>query len=137
MKLWISGLSALFLLSCSSADPASSGDASSTEAREGLPDGLSGYKLTGETKNCVSTTRIGSTKVIDDQNIIFEIRGGDVYLNRLRGRCSGLNISKGFGYKLRSSQLCRGELITVLEMGGMGSTCSLGSFEELEELGEE
>lgn len=105
-------------------------------ADDALPEGLEGYKATGEMENCVSTRRISSTRVIDDDTILFEMRGKKVYLNRLSHSCHGLRMSGGFSYKVSTTQLCKGEIITVLETMGQGSSCSLGKFELLDKVEE-
>ena len=105
-------------------------------AESDLPEGLEGYKATGKMKTCVSTTRVSSTRIIDDDTILFKMRGKKVYLNRLLHSCHGLKISGGFSYKLSTSQLCRGEIITVLETVAPSASCALGKFERLEAIEE-
>lgn len=106
-------------------------------ADDDLPEGLEGYRLAGETESCVSTTRIDRTSVLDDYNIIFEMNGNKTYLNRLNSRCPQLGFEDSFMYKISGSQLCRGEIITVLHNGEPGASCSLGTFELLEEVEED
>lgn len=102
-----------------------------------LPEGLEGYRLTGESETCVSTTRIESTSALDDRNIVFEMNGNKTYLNRLLNSCPQLGFEDSFMYEISGTQLCRGDIITVLEQGTRGASCSLGGFELLEELPEE
>lgn len=124
MKKLISGLAALgFVMSGASA-----------LAGDDLPDGLEGYQLAGETEKCVSISRIDTTLALDDYNIVFEMRGNKVYLNRLRHRCSGLGFNDSFTYTTSGDHLCKGQIITVLDGVGMGASCSLGKFELLEEV---
>lgn len=101
-----------------------------------LPEGLEGYKATGEMETCVSTTRISRTEVIDSEHILFEMKGKKVYLNRLSHRCHGLRMAGGFSYRIPTTQLCKGEIITVLETVGVGASCALGKYERLEEIEE-
>lgn len=110
---------------------------SSAFADDDLPEGLDGYRLAGVTEKCVSTTFIDRTEVLDDQNIVFEMRGDKVYLNRLRSRCPQLGFEGSFMYKISTPHLCRGDIITVLINGDQGASCSLGSYELLEEVEEE
>lgn len=105
-------------------------------ADDELPEGLEGYKATGEMENCVSTTRISSTKIIDDATIRFKMKGKKVYLNRLSHKCHGLRMAGGFSYRIPTTQLCRGEIITVLEPVGVGASCALGKFERLDKVEE-
>lgn len=106
-------------------------------ADDDLPEGLDGYRLTGKTINCVSTTRIKSTSALDDDNIIFEMSGKKTYLNRLRSSCPHLGFEDSFMYEISGNRLCKGEIITVLQSGDPGASCSLGKFELLEEIPEE
>ena len=75
--------------------------------------------------------RIKRTTALDDYNILFTMSGKKVYLNRLSHRCSRLGFLDSFSYKLVGTRLCRGEIITVLDNGDAGSSCSLGTFELL------
>lgn len=101
-----------------------------------LPEGLEGYKATGEMETCVSTTRISNTNVIDDDTILFKMRGKKVYLNRLSHSCHGLRMAGGFSYRISTTQLCKGEIITVLQPIGGGASCALGKFELLDKVEE-
>ena len=87
----------------------------------------------GDPVSCVSTPAIAATRVLDDQTIEFRMRNGDVYLNRLPSRCSGLGFNEGFSYRSSVSRLCSVDLINVLDRGsGMaGPTCGLGQFQRI------
>ncbi len=39
---------------------------------------------------CITTRAIRSTDIIDDRTILFEMRGGDYYVNNLTRTCRGL-----------------------------------------------
>ena len=83
----------------------------------------------GEAEMCVDIHRIDQTRIIDNQTILFIMRGGTRYLNRLPFKCSGLMLAGGFGYETTMSQLCMQYRITTLNPGGtLGSTCLLGRF---------
>ena len=83
-------------------------------------------------ERCVNLRRISRTEVIDDQNILFYMRGGTIYRNQLPHRCSGLKIQRKFMYRTSLSQLCDLDIITVLYDHGIGFTpgpsCGLGRF---------
>jgi hypothetical protein len=102
-------------------------------------------------QDCVSVSLIDETDAVDDQNILFHMRNGDVYRNHLPRKCPGLERENRIAYKLEGSRrLCSINTITVLEegIGGFGGnglgfregfTCRLGEFvplspEEIEEL---
>ena len=81
---------------------------------------------------CVSLNRLSKTSVVDESNVLFYMRGGDIYLNRLPHRCAGLRPNKTFMYRTSMSQLCDLDVITVLERIGPGfmpgPSCGLGRF---------
>lgn len=82
-------------------------------------------------EDCIPASRIDSTEVIDDNTIVFHMRGRDeVYVNYLPRRCPNLAREDRFTYRLRSTQLCSVETITVIEDFGFrpGFTCRLGDF---------
>ena len=91
-------------------------------------------------------SNIDQTDAIDDQNLIFYMRGHKVYRNHLPRKCPGLGAREPV--RVRNSQaagLCSIDMITVLEDSSAlrrsvrGFTCRLGEFvplspEEVEEL---
>lgn len=83
-------------------------------------------------EHCVSLARIDSTYVVDDRNILFYMKGGEIYLNRLPHRCPGLRWEKAFMYRTSLSRLCDLDIITTLNNLGFGYTpgvsCGLGMF---------
>jgi len=83
--------------------------------------------------NCLQISRVRNTKVLDDQTILFEMAGGDDFVNRLPRRCPSLGFEKRFAFKSRMNQYCSQDTITVItSMGpagvGRGATCGLGAF---------
>jgi len=88
-----------------------------------------------EPVRCVSMNSIRSTKVLDDQRVLFIQARDKVYLNRLDRECLGLFRNGTFTYKVQSgarhARLCDTDSITVLETAGRGLNCGLGLFEPL------
>ncbi len=83
-------------------------------------------------KTCLALTQIDSTDVLDDQTIIFKMKGRKYYKNTLPYKCSGLKFERAFSYRTSLNQLCNVDLITVLRAGGSGidgPSCGLGIFE--------
>lgn len=85
-------------------------------------------------ENCVSLPRIDRTRIVDDNTIIFYMKGGDIYVNHLPRRCPGLRVADSYLYKTSLAELCNVDTITVLQrFGGPGFTpgpmCGLGYFE--------
>ncbi|RPI59930.1 MAG: hypothetical protein EHM50_08315 [Lysobacterales bacterium] len=88
-----------------------------------------------EPLRCLSMSSIRSTKVIDDQTVLFFQGRGNVYLNRLERECVGLARYGKFTYEIhtgaRHARLCVTDSITVLERNGRGFNCGLGAFEPI------
>lgn len=83
-------------------------------------------------QDCIIASRIDRTEVIDDNTIVFMMRGGnEAYVNYLPQRCPNLAREDRFAYERRTSQLCDDATITVLEFSGIapGFTCRLGQFQ--------
>lgn len=88
------------------------------------------YAPTGETRNCVSLNRLRDSTIIDDQTIYFKAPGKTVYVNRLPNKCPRLAAEERFSYSVSIGQLCKLELITVIDSFGHNwSRCGLGEFE--------
>jgi hypothetical protein len=91
----------------------------------------------------VQTQSIARTDILDDQTIIFYMRGKNVaYRNYLPNKCPGLKRADRFSYQVTAGRLCNIDLITVLEIGlrvdreipggfERGFTCRLGDFHPL------
>ena len=88
-------------------------------------------------ENCVTVQRIDQTDAIDDQTIIFRMRGDRVYRNTLPNKCPGLQRENRIAWETHTSRLCNVDTITVLEDFGIGLrpgfTCRLGQFVPLSE----
>jgi len=91
------------------------------------------YDRTGDTKSCLSPSRIRTTRVIDDEHIIFEMRGKKVFLNTLPRRCPRLGYNKSIRYTVRAGSICKNDIFEVFDSSGLiGTSCSFGQFEQLE-----
>ncbi|MBU6164698.1 MAG: hypothetical protein KGQ52_01050 [Alphaproteobacteria bacterium] len=86
----------------------------------------------GTVRACVPLALIRGTTVVDGQTIDFTLRDGSRWRNRLPGgNCVQLGFERAFAWETSMSQLCRQDLITVLQnMGGLmpGARCGLGDF---------
>lgn len=89
-------------------------------------------------KDCVITQSIARTDILDDQTIIFYMRGKNVaYRNYLPKKCPGLKRWDRFSYTVTAGRLCSIDMITVLETSVIGTgfdrgfTCRLGEFHPL------
>jgi hypothetical protein len=92
-------------------------------------------EATDEPLRCLSMNSIRSTKVLDDNRVLFFQARDQVFLNRLDRECLGLTRYGTFTYKVQSgarhARLCSTDSITVLETTGRGLNCGLGLFEPL------
>ncbi|MXO59085.1 hypothetical protein GRI89_05970 [Altererythrobacter salegens] len=90
--------------------------------------------VVGEPVECIQTNFIRNTRVHDDYTIDFEMTGGKTYRNTLPNRCPGLGFDEAFAYRTTVSQLCRIDMITVLQRGSSirGPGCGLGKFVPVE-----
>ncbi len=96
---------------------------------------LSQYEKTGETVNCISLRRVKDTDAVDDYTMLIEASGGDMYLNELSGRCIGLSFEQRYIHKASQSQMCRGDIIQVIDaFGKPRGSCGLGDFEKLSKI---
>ena len=91
---------------------------------------------------CIRLNKIRSTEVIDRKHILFRLRGGDMYVNKLPNACPGLRIRGSFITQSKGSpEVCDLGLITPLVKIGPGTggnsiaglmpfgNCALGKFE--------
>ena len=83
-------------------------------------------------ERCLNLASVDDTEIIDDRNILFYMKGNEIYRNVLPRRCFGLQRNDAFSYRTSGRQLCNVDLITVLQQlgGGLdqGVTCRLGLF---------
>lgn len=85
--------------------------------------------------HCVSIRSIDAIDIVDGRNLIFRMRNGDVFRNRLPRQCPGLRRNGTLMYRSSVGQLCSIDIITVLENRGFGffpgASCGLGMFEPI------
>ena len=85
-----------------------------------------------ESERCISLIRLESTDVVDERNILFHMRDGTIYRNRLTHSCPGLRFDDTLMYRNTVGQLCDLDRVTILNDTGFGFTrgasCGLGEF---------
>jgi hypothetical protein len=83
-------------------------------------------------QDCISVNRIDQVEAVDDQNLLFKMRGHAVYRNTLPSKCPNLARENRIAYETVTSRLCNIDQITVLESYGIGFhpgfVCRLGEF---------
>jgi len=114
-----------------SADDDGDSDKEKTRGEKRLERILEKYEPTGETRHCVPLRYLRDSQIIDDQTIFFHGLGKKAYMNKLPHRCISLAREERFMYSTSISQLCKSEIITVLDsFGRQWGSCGLGEFEE-------
>ncbi len=104
--------------------------ARSEEAAERPASEAPPVEVTGEPVDCITISRIRTTRVHDDYTIDFELPGKEVYRNTLPNRCPQLGFEERFAYEANVGQLCSVDTISVIQSGavGRGPRCMLGKF---------
>lgn len=84
-----------------------------------------------ETTDCIDLIRIDRSEVVDDQTILFHMKGGKIWKNTLPYKCPRLGFERAFSHKTSINRLCSVDTITVLDTSARmpGATCGLGTFE--------
>lgn len=104
----------------------------SPEAEERLAD----FERTGEMRTCLNLRAIDQIDPLDERHFLVRVGLNDYYLNEISGRCSGAGrFNNRIQYTTSISQLCRNEIITIVDnsTGFTMGSCGLGSFERLVE----
>jgi hypothetical protein len=78
---------------------------------------------------CVSQRNLQGNRSVGDA-IVFGGPGDTIYVNRPAGGCSGLTDSRTLVTRTTSSQLCRGDIATIVDSatGMFQGSCGLGDF---------
>jgi hypothetical protein len=75
---------------------------------------------------CLQADEVDHTKVLNDRQILFYMRGNKVWMNTLQGRCATLPIQDGFSMASDHSEFCaNAQAIRVVRTGEF---CALGDF---------
>lgn len=81
---------------------------------------------------CLRVVDIDGIDIVDQDTLVFRMRGGDVYQNDLPHRCPGLRRNDTLMYRTSVGRLCNVDVVTVLEDWGFGfspgASCGLGMF---------
>jgi hypothetical protein len=127
-KLFLAALTSTIAFGCATA--------AKVEMSEKAAARLAEFEPTGKTRSCMSLTTIRSIDALDESHFLVEAAGGDYYLNKVSGRCSGAGrAGNRLQYTVTTGQLCRNEIITVVDnsQGFTVGSCGLGDYEELQE----
>ncbi len=97
---------------------------------------LDQYKRTGERKSCLPLRSISQIKALDDRHFLVTTSSNRKYINVVSKGCNGA--ARAFNrlqYSTTSAQLCRNEIISVVDnlTGFSLGSCGVGIFFELKE----
>jgi hypothetical protein len=94
-----------------------------------------------KTTSCIQLNQIERTEILDDQTMIFHMRGNKAWKNKLPNKCPRLKFEGRYLFKTSINSICNTDIITVLfQTGGgvsglqEGASCGLGTFEEFKPL---
>lgn len=102
-----------------------------------IPDG---YELTGESRTCLSLRTVDDIDTSHENAWIVTMVNRQTYLTRVGNGCSSATSPFTYiSYQVSGSQLCRGEIVRVIDQGTHSTvgSCSIGEFEELSPLPED
>lgn len=101
------------LAACSSSEPAAGG----------------GQEAANLTNSCINPTNITHQDIVSDQEIRFEMRNGDTWVNNLPRKCPSLKFQGGFTWDVRGMMVCSNE--QTIYVKDDGTPCQLGAFTRL------
>jgi hypothetical protein len=99
-------------------------------------DALAGYQRTGKLEDCIPTSRIAAVRIIGKRQILFDMLGGDDYLNE-PAHCVALEKTDTLVYERWVEPLCTPQAIDVRTRGSAVPSrgpCYLAKFERLEKV---
>jgi hypothetical protein len=133
MKIVIMLAAAVLVAGCAhSGGPEASGGAQTQAAKDkaDLAAALRG-RTPRAPQDCVDEPDLDSSRAYGKDVILFSGRTGEmVYVNRLAAGCPGLDFGRAIRTQIRTTQLCRGDVVTVFDpvSGTEYGTCALGVF---------
>jgi hypothetical protein len=96
-----------------------------------LAEQLRGYRPAGPPLSCVNLRQLHGNRSAGEGAIVFRASGGRLYVNRPAAGCPQMQFGRHLQFRTTTSQICRGEIVTVVEpsFGGDFGSCVLGDFE--------
>lgn len=101
------------LAACSSSEPGASG----------------GQPTASLANSCINPTNIAKQDIVSDEEIRFEMRNGDVWVNKLPRQCPSLKFQGGFTWDVRGMTVCSNQ--QTIYVNDVGTPCQLGVFTRL------
>ncbi|MFL2545970.1 MAG: hypothetical protein ACJ0SL_01185 [Candidatus Rariloculaceae bacterium] len=79
-----------------------------------------------ESVRCISIRAIRELTAVDDQNLVFELRNGDYYLNKMSSLCDSAKRTNRFSFDAPSGRLCNADMINVVRLTSGAATSTVG-----------
>ena len=79
--------------------------------------------------SCINPSDIKRQDIVSDQEIRFELKNGETWVNRLPRTCPGLKFQQGFSWQVRGMMVCSNQ--ETIRVKDEGTTCMLGEFARL------
>lgn len=111
---------------------------SSYEMSEEVAAKLAEFEKTGEVDNCVPLRNM-NINALDERNFLIRVGVNDYYLAELSSSCNGADRSfNRLQYETSLSQLCRGEIIRVIDnsSGFTVGSCGMSDVQKLRKIEE-
>lgn len=126
MRTVITAIASLALLGLV---PAHAATERSTRATAELAKALEG-RVAGKPVDCLNLRDIRSTQIIDRTAIIYETRGGTIYVNKPEGGANSLDKWDVLVTDTHSTQLCDVDIVRLFDTGSRIETgfVNLGEF---------
>ena len=128
MKSWLTMLCSAAVLGAGCATAASDPTDKAAAAM------LESFDRTGEVVTCINLARVNTITPVTESIFLIRVGASNYYVNEVSGRCRGATRgSTRLQYTTSLGQLCRNEIIRVVDNSGGFQTgsCGLGSFEKL------
>ena len=89
-----------------------------------------GDRVAGAPQACVSQRELRGNKSVGNAIVFQGATASTVYINRPADGCDGLNWNRALVTRTTSTQLCRGDIATVIDTatGTYHGSCALGDF---------
>jgi hypothetical protein len=90
-----------------------------------------------EPERCLQLSRVDSTEVLNNRQILFRTRAREYFVNNLPHPCPGLRRGSTLMFRTSIDLVCDVDVVTVVESMGWGmrpgASCGLGRFEPVDE----
>ena len=119
-----------FAVACTTDGEAQADADARTESK--LATELRGYQPDGPAVSCVNLRSLAGNRSAGEGAIVFSgTTRSRLYVNRPPNGCPQMQFGRSLQIRTTGSQLCRGDIATVVEpsFGGDYGSCALGDFE--------